>query len=773
MRISNKLILVFIFFAAALFFSVYYFVKADEVSPDAVAVRIVANPEHYSPRVWYEKNVKTRGSPQKFSVDGYEAIRDGRTVYVNAANISGENFYINIHIISYNQQAENQTEDIFGQMLAHWKFNVNIPEDQKAKVKYDVRRLADFADIKLALENYKNKYGRYPKISAGSYVANNTVSTWPSWKETLSKDLNIDIPVDPVNKLGNCAGYDKTTCWNESSKKFADSSPENGSLDLPPGSLAYVYSVSPDGSKYSLSAKAETGEMQNDGNIKYTGSVNNINFQASISNQPVITGVNLPDIIRRLPYSGYIAAKDPKNDSLSWEVALNGDWSSWSAPKLRDTKVKNQKEIYSAKAGETGDHSFNIIVKNSSGGVISAPYSIKVINHCVDKDGDGYGVCPNCGISKGCDYDGNDCDDIAEVHAKTIAKGVSMINGNQINPSQPDDCSQFEGIDNNCDGKIDNHAVTTVVIGTKTQDMEDINPATGWPYGWIGGGQSVSKVSLSSDENHTAGGSRSIFMHQDANRFHAGSCAKSTCQDANVAAYTGCAWDDTNKKCYFPRYDGCHDQTVKGSFNGMDYRADYNEGEGICWFNTNAVMWGYLTHDLSNYPFNLNDEYILGFYYKGKVNMQNSSYYSISFSAGSGVCYHQSVLINHPCLSYYSPYSGYRSLPGDPENCQDYNIGGTINTQLANKCVCLMLKNSAARQTDCYPSIGGRSFMDGVYNDWTYYSAKFKYDSALDKVKDVNGNRQLYFGLTFGYNDTGEGSDVYVDDLSLLQCRNN
>jgi len=30
---------------------------------------------------------------------------------------------------------------------------------------------------------------------------------------------------------------------------------------------------------------------------------------------------------------------------------------------------------------------------------------------CTDTDGDGYGVCPNCGTANGCTYDGDDCDD--------------------------------------------------------------------------------------------------------------------------------------------------------------------------------------------------------------------------------------------------------------------------------------------------------------------------------------------------------------------------
>ena len=53
---------------------------------DAIAVRIIPNPNHYSIVRWYEAQ-GFEGSPQALVVDGYEAIRDGRTVYVNAANV--------------------------------------------------------------------------------------------------------------------------------------------------------------------------------------------------------------------------------------------------------------------------------------------------------------------------------------------------------------------------------------------------------------------------------------------------------------------------------------------------------------------------------------------------------------------------------------------------------------------------------------------------------------------------------------------------------------
>ena len=76
-------------------------------------------------------------------------------------------------------------------------------------------------DIKFALDNYKNKTGYYPKLTAGSYVSGASVSTWPSWQATLGAGLGITTPLDPINKLGNCpAGYDKKTCWNQTDKTF-------------------------------------------------------------------------------------------------------------------------------------------------------------------------------------------------------------------------------------------------------------------------------------------------------------------------------------------------------------------------------------------------------------------------------------------------------------------------------------------------------------------------------------------------------------------------
>jgi hypothetical protein len=62
-----------------------------QTSADAIAIRVLPNNDyHYSALRWY-KEKKFTGSPQSMLVDGYEAVRDGRTVYVNAANITAGN----------------------------------------------------------------------------------------------------------------------------------------------------------------------------------------------------------------------------------------------------------------------------------------------------------------------------------------------------------------------------------------------------------------------------------------------------------------------------------------------------------------------------------------------------------------------------------------------------------------------------------------------------------------------------------------------------------
>jgi len=94
---KDKLGIIFISVFAVLFLLLIKNTGAQSATPsvdsaDAIGVRIIPNPNHYSISRWYENQGFT-GSPQSLIVDGYEAIRDGRTVYVNAANLKGKLIY--------------------------------------------------------------------------------------------------------------------------------------------------------------------------------------------------------------------------------------------------------------------------------------------------------------------------------------------------------------------------------------------------------------------------------------------------------------------------------------------------------------------------------------------------------------------------------------------------------------------------------------------------------------------------------------------------------
>lgn len=281
--------------AIMLFGSLFLFLGQDEAADllaaepasDAIAIRVMANPDHYSALRWYRQKGFT-GTPQSIEVDGYEAVRDGRSVYAAVGNASASDLYTNIYLISYNQDATGATVDIFSQILAHWNFNTNIDkpghcrdnpaivclkdadcpisdfcDSGKARIVRDTARLADLYELDLALETYKTKAAAYPKLAAGSYLAGRSLSAWPSWNDVFAEDLAIGMPIDPVNALGECAGFSASTCWNEADKKFAAVFP-----DLPDNSLAYSYMTDPAGSAKIICAVYESGLTIQGANLK-------------------------------------------------------------------------------------------------------------------------------------------------------------------------------------------------------------------------------------------------------------------------------------------------------------------------------------------------------------------------------------------------------------------------------------------------------------------------------------------------------------------------
>ncbi len=398
---KNKYKLLSIFLVVFGLFFFYSFLVSAATSPDAIGLRVMPNSEHYSAYRWYNEQ-GFDGSPQSITVDGYEAVRDGRTVYVNAANVSvSSDLYTNIYIISYNQSAETATTDIFGQILSHWKFNTNLVEpgicsqsndiicltngncpineyclSQKAKTIRDTRRLSDMVEINRALENYKEIRGHYPQLESGSYLPNKTLSTWPSWQDNLATELGIVLPIDPVNELGSCEGYDETTCWDSDTKEFSGSIPD----DLPENSQVYVYSTE------GIGLTGICGVME-------SGFITNLDLGACAisaveqifiieNNQPIFMGDNLAKAHSGFAYSkSYIEASDPDGDYLNWSIEPMSGCDMWENIMLENTQVASQKEIKADSAGIAGDCQVTITINDSrENGQVSKNYYIKTTN---------------------------------------------------------------------------------------------------------------------------------------------------------------------------------------------------------------------------------------------------------------------------------------------------------------------------------------------------------------------------------------------------------
>lgn len=105
--------------------AVYTPTQSSEWQGDAVGLRISANPEHFGVAQWYASK-GFKGGPQALSVDGFDALRDGRTVYVNAgANAGGTlggSLHTNIGVFSHTDGAAPETVNVFNQIMSNVDF---------------------------------------------------------------------------------------------------------------------------------------------------------------------------------------------------------------------------------------------------------------------------------------------------------------------------------------------------------------------------------------------------------------------------------------------------------------------------------------------------------------------------------------------------------------------------------------------------------------------------------------------------------------------------
>lgn len=407
---------------------------------DAIAIRVLPNPNHYSAARWYQSQGFS-GSPQSLLVDSYDAVRDGRTVYVNAANVVNNTIYTNIYLISYNQDPNVKTVDVLGQIVDHWRFNSNLTgvgscsisslicnsdddcaqglncvtandapgrcqltendscytdddcsqglycDNIRSKVARDVRRLGILGNLREALSAFKQVNNKYPILGSGTYLPLNSMSVWPSWQSLFLPQLGVSqVAIDPINSLGICDDFDSITCWNKENQSFSDPQPNNNTLELPDNSYVFTYGSDSNGSNYSLCAAMETkalGYNTAEGQLSDLGCVASGSGYTGYSNNlpPVLIDTNLYGE-QDQSFNGFIKVIDPENNNLSWSINTSAtNWTGWSAaPVLQDTYNPNQKKLYAAKAGNVGTYNLTLNVVDSEGASFSTNTPIIITN---------------------------------------------------------------------------------------------------------------------------------------------------------------------------------------------------------------------------------------------------------------------------------------------------------------------------------------------------------------------------------------------------------
>lgn len=218
----------------------------ESIRGQAIGIRIIPNPARLSPLDWYRINVPNPGNPQPTEVDGYPAVRDGRSVYVAGTNYdaNSKTLYSNIYLISYSETGSENALAVFDEFLRSFHLNTNIADAQiKGQLRRDMYRANDLNYIQRVLADFRSKTGKYPVFEAGSYLPNTTYSAWPSWQSTFGNVLGVAIPVDPRNEFIGCkAPFDSRTCWSTETNEFS----------CPGEAYVYGYKVAQDGLTYRL-----------------------------------------------------------------------------------------------------------------------------------------------------------------------------------------------------------------------------------------------------------------------------------------------------------------------------------------------------------------------------------------------------------------------------------------------------------------------------------------------------------------------------------------
>lgn len=262
------------------------YVLFSEQNDDVITIQVLTNLDRLSIGQWYGQRFGNLSEMQNIQVDGYPALTDGTSYYVGAFNEQDSPdrvIYNQVYMFSVNAGAQQSTLEVLNQILDTVRFNTNIPEQNyclpvgttlvngdvapteiacqtdfdcrnatgtakvgtsgicgngRTKFQRDLQRLDDIQQTQGAIETYLNNNRSYPALGGGTYFPGYTNSLWPSWQQTLSRDLGVSLPTDPINQWTQCPpGTDQQTCWD----------PIEGQYICPAFQSIYEYRIQEDG----------------------------------------------------------------------------------------------------------------------------------------------------------------------------------------------------------------------------------------------------------------------------------------------------------------------------------------------------------------------------------------------------------------------------------------------------------------------------------------------------------------------------------------------
>ena len=170
-------------------------------------------------------------------------------------------------------------------------------------------------------------------------------------------------------------------------------------------------------------------------------------------------------------------------------------------------------------------------------------------------------------------------------------------------------------------------------------------------------------------------------------------------------------------------------------------------GQGLPRPYTNNVMWGKVVYNVSDLKWTVGEDYLLTFYYKGKLKSGTSPLFGYDL----GWLPHCRGLLNGSCSAHNVGGGNWHVCPSDSGAC------------------CEMPAQESCYDYVVMPGISAGDYNNGPYNGWYLYFETFTYTEGLSRLYDWGGKNRNEVGMSIGYNNTEDGTDFYIDDFIVAQ----